>query len=107
MRTPRWVGALGLALLLAGCGDKEGEARSREQQARIADLQAKVDMLIARLGTPEGGNPEEDLKKANAALAEANQRVNALRTELEELTKERPKLEAEYKGYQRKYKLPE
>jgi predicted nucleic acid-binding Zn-ribbon protein len=89
-----------------GCGDKEAEARAREQRARITELQAKVDVLSARLGTPEGGNPEEDLKTAQSTLDEANQQVEALRGELASLTKQRTELEREFDAYKRKYRIP-
>ena len=101
------LGLVGGLLLVAGCGDKEMEARSREQQVRITELQAKVDLLNARLGDREGGDPGEDLRKAQKAMAETQQRVEELRTELADLTKKRSDLEKEFEAYRRKYRLPE
>lgn len=101
------VGILGLALLMVGCGDKEKEARSQAQQEQIAALKEKVDLLTARLGSPERGNPAEDLAKAKGSLDEATRRVEALRTELAALTQQRSDLEKEFEGYKRNYRIPE
>ena len=101
------MGVLGMALLTIGCGDKEKEARSKAQQDQIAGLREQVELLTARLGTPEEGNPAEDLDKAKGSLDEATRKVEALRTELTALTKQRTDLEKEFEEYKRSYRIPE
>ena len=72
------IGILGVSFLTVGCGDKEKEGRSKAQQQEIAALKEQVELLTVRLGTPEKGNPAEDLAKAKGTLNEATRRVEAV-----------------------------
>ncbi len=102
-----WCLAMLIPLLLTACEDKELEAESRDQQARIAELQAEVDLLTARLGPEDPGDPAEDLVHVKGQVAEAEKRVASLQTELVALTGELEKAEKEFQDYKQKYPIPE
>lgn len=106
----RQIFLLTLALLLLGvpsCEDKEKAAQSRLQQAKIAELEAQVEIMRASLSRYEtSDDPKPELEDAKKNLEAAKTEVSRLQSEVEELEVKREQVKKEFEDYKRKYRIP-
>jgi chromosome segregation ATPase len=93
--------------LLVSCEDKALAAKSREQKALIAELEAEVNMLQASMGDERHEDPASGLEAVGKELEDARSNEEELRSEIERLKAERAQVEKDFERYQRKYQITE
>jgi chromosome segregation ATPase len=93
--------------LLVSCEDKALAAKSREQKALIAELEAEVNMLQVSMGDERREDPASGLEAVGKELEDARSNEEELRSEIERLKAERAQVEKDFERYQRKYQITE
>jgi len=105
MKAPRGclvaVGLLGL--LASSCEDEEMVAKSRAQQARIAELEAQVETLQTSVKDTPGTDPAAELKATEAELQKVRDTIESLQAELETAKAENEAVRKEFMDYKTKY----